>query len=66
MERRELLADGLRCLVRLLPAMVATAGSLGILLRRPVGSVEDHPAACFPAKMEEAVRPAAPPLPKED
>ena len=53
MERREMLADGFRCLARVLPAMIATAGSLGFLLRRPVGAVVDSRAACFPAQTEE-------------
>lgn len=66
MERREMLADGFRYLARLLPTVVATAGSLGILLSRPVGAADDHRAACFPAQTEEVVQPTAPPLPKED
>jgi hypothetical protein len=66
MERRAMLADGLRCLAQVLPAMVATAGSLGFLFRRPIGPVVDHRAACFPAQMEEVVQQTATPLPKED
>jgi hypothetical protein len=66
MERREMLADGFRYLARTLPAMVATAGSLGFLLRRPIGDVVDRRAACFPAQMEEVVQQTAIPLPKED
>jgi hypothetical protein len=60
MERREMLTAGLRYLERLLPAVVATAGSLGILLRRPVGTADDHSPACFPAQREEAVQQTAP------
>jgi len=66
MKRREMLADGFRYLARALPAMVATAGSLGFLLRRPVGAVDDHRADCFPAQAEEMVQQTATPLPKED
>ena len=66
MKRREMLADGFRYLARTLPAMVATAGSLGFLLRRPVGAVDDHRADCFPAQAEEMVQQTANPLPKED
>ena len=66
MERREMLADGLRYLARMLPAMFATAGSLGSLLRRPIGAVVHHRAACIPAQMKEVVQQTATPLPKED
>jgi len=66
MERREMLGDGLRYLARMLPAMVATAGSLGFLFRRPVEAVVDHRAACFPAQTEEVVQQPATTLPKED
>jgi hypothetical protein len=52
MERRAMLADGLRCLAQVLPTMIATAGSLGFLLRRPVGTVAGSPADCFPAQAE--------------
>jgi hypothetical protein len=52
MERREVLADGFRYLARVLPTMIATAGSLGFLLRRPVRAVADSPADCFPAPTE--------------
>ena len=66
MERREMLADGFRYLARTLPAMVATAGSLGFLLRRPIGDVVDRRAACFPAQLEEVVQQTSTPLSKED
>ena len=56
LDRREMLADGFRYLARTLPAMIATAGSLGFLLRRPVGAVVDHRAECFPAQAEEMVQ----------
>jgi hypothetical protein len=53
LERREMLADGLRCLAQVLPAMIATAGSLGFLFRRPVGADIDNRPACFPSQIEE-------------
>ena len=52
MERRKMLADGCRYLARVLPAMIATAGSLGVLLRQPVETVVDSPPGCFPAQTE--------------
>ena len=52
MKRREMLTDGFRCLAQVLPAMIATAGSLGFLLRRPVGAVAGSRADCFPAQTE--------------
>ena len=53
MKRREMLADGFRCLAQVLPTMIATAGSLGFLLRRPVGADIDSWPACFPSQTEE-------------
>ena len=66
MNRRDLFGEGLRCLAQVLPAMVATAGSLGLFLRQPIGAAIDQGAACFPDQMEEVVQPTATPLPKED
>ena len=60
MERREMLADGFRYLAQVLPAMIATAGSLGFLLRRPVGSDVDNRPACFPAQMEAMAQQTTP------
>jgi len=46
MERREMLADGLRCLAQVLPAMITTAGSLGFC---SVGRLELISAIRLPA-----------------
>ena len=56
MERREMLADGFRCLAQVLPAMMAAAGSLGFLFRRPVGADVDNRPACFPPQIEEVAQ----------
>jgi hypothetical protein len=56
MDRREMLADGFRYLARVLPAMVATAGSLRILLHKPGGPVLDIQPGCFPAQTAEMVQ----------
>jgi hypothetical protein len=66
MNRRDMLTEGMRGLAQVLPAMVASAGSLGVLLRRPMAAVVNHRPACFPVHGEEVVQPTATLLPKED
>ena len=65
MNRRDLVADGFRYLARVLPAMVATAGSLGFLLHKPGGPVLDSQPGCFPAADCSDGSTNLNPLPKE-
>jgi hypothetical protein len=65
MNRRDLLAEGWRYLAQALPVMVATAGSLGVLLRHSPETAIDQGAACFPARTGEMVPPTSTPLPEE-
>jgi hypothetical protein len=66
MNRRDMLTDGLRCLAQVLPTVIATAGSLGVFLRQPIGATIDQRAACFPTQTEEVVPSTATRLPKEE
>lgn len=66
MDRREMLADGFRCLAQVLPAMVATAGSLGFLLHKPGGPVLDSKPGCFPAQTAAMVQQTSTPCQRRD
>ena len=66
MNRRDLVKEGLRSLVQVLPKIVATAGSLGVCLQQPFVTVLEPRPACFPAPLGEVLSPTSAPLPEED
>jgi hypothetical protein len=61
MDRREMLTGGFRYLARVLPDIVATAGSLGFLRHKPEGPVVDSQPGCFPAQKEAIIQPTPTP-----
>lgn len=66
MDRREMLANGCRYLARVLPAMVATAGSLGFLLHKPDGPGLDNQPGCFRAQTAAMVQQTSTPCQRRD
>jgi hypothetical protein len=66
MDRRKMLQTGFRCLARVLPAMVANAGSQEFSFHKSGAPVLDRQPGCFPAPTAEKVKQTSTPYHRRD